>query len=103
MELVEITLHLNSYILTNEMKEKLIFTTFLTLTLLSCHRTDEKFCSCMDKSEEVNALTEKIWQRKATKEDSVLLKNLIAAKNEVCEMYALKDGEELLKLREDCK
>jgi hypothetical protein len=57
----------------------------------------------MDKSEEVNALTEKIWQQKATKADSVQLKKLIVSKNEVCESYALKDGEELLKLREDCK
>jgi hypothetical protein len=57
----------------------------------------------MDKSKEVNALTEKIWQQQATKEDSVKLKNLIASKNKLCEMYALKNGEELLKLREDCK
>jgi hypothetical protein len=57
----------------------------------------------MDKSEEVNALTEKIWQRKATNADSVKLKKLISSKNELCEMYALIDGEELLKLREDCK
>jgi hypothetical protein len=57
----------------------------------------------MDKSEEVNTLTEKIWQRQASKEDSMQLKKLIASKNEICESYALKNGEELLKLREDCK
>ena len=87
----------------NTMNQKSVVFTLLTLVFLSCHRTDEKFCSCMDKSEEVNTLTEKIWQRKATKEDSVQLKKLIVSKNEVCESYALKDGEELMKLREDCK
>ena len=85
------------------MLEKLMSLAFVTLFLLSCHRTDEKFCSCMDKSKEVNALTEKIWQQQATKSDSVKLKKLISSKNDLCELYALKNGEELLKLREDCK
>ena len=85
------------------MLEKPVLLAFVTLFLFSCHRTDEKFCSCMDKSKEVNALTEKIWQQQATKEDSVKLKKLIASKNKMCEMYTLKNGEELLKLREDCK
>ena len=85
------------------MHKQTIFLTLTTLLLLSCHRKDEKFCSCMDKSEEVNALTEKIWQHDATKDDSLQLKKLIASKKELCEMYALIDGEELLKLREDCK
>lgn len=85
------------------MIKKSVILPFLTLILLSCHRTDEKFCSCMNKSKEVNALTEKIWQQKATKEDSVKLKSMIISKNKLCEMYALKNGEELLKLREDCK
>jgi hypothetical protein len=57
----------------------------------------------MDKSQEVNTLTDKIWRQNATKADSMQLKKLISSKNELCEMYALKDGEELLKLREDCK
>jgi hypothetical protein len=85
------------------MNQKPLVLSLLTLVSLSCHRTDEKFCSCMDKSEEVNTLTEKIWQRQASKEDSIQLKKLIASKNEICESYALKNGEELLKLREDCK
>ena len=85
------------------MIKKSVILTFLTLILLSCHRTDEKFCSCMNKSKEVNALTEKIWQQKATKEDSVKLKSMITSKNKLCEMYASKNGEELMKLREDCK
>ena len=85
------------------MNQKPIVLILLTLVFLSCHRTDEKFCSCMDKSQEVNTLTDKIWRQNATKADSVQLKKLISSKNELCEMYALKDGEELLKLREDCK
>lgn len=87
----------------NTMNQKSVVLFLLTFVFLSCHRTDEKFCSCMDKSEEVNALTEKIWQRKATNADSVKFKKLISSKKELCEMYALIDGEELLKLREDCK
>ncbi len=85
------------------MNQKPIVPILLTLVFLSCHRTDEKFCSCMDKSQEVNTLTDKIWRQNATKADSMQLKKLISSKNELCEMYALKDGEELLKLREDCK
>ncbi len=85
------------------MNQKPIVLILLTLVFLSCHRTDEKFCSCMDKSQEVNTLTDKIWRQNATKADSMQLKKLISSKNELCEMYALKDGEELLKLREDCK
>lgn len=85
------------------MNQKPIVLILLTLVFLSCHRTDKKFCSCMDKSQEVNTLTEKIWRQNATKADSMQLKKLISSKNELCEMYALKDGEELLKLREDCK
>jgi hypothetical protein len=87
----------------NTMIQKSVAFSLLTLVFLSCHRTDEKFCSCMDKSEEVNALTEKIWQHDATKDDSLQLKKLIASKKELCESYVLKNGEELMKLREDCK
>jgi len=85
------------------MYKQTIFLTFTTLLLVSCHRADEKFCSCMDKSEEVNSLTEKIWQLKGTKQDSLHLKKLITSKNKMCEAYSDKNGEELLKLKKDCK
>ena len=85
------------------MHKQTIFLTLTTLLLVSCHRTDEKFCSCMDKSEEVNTLTEKIWQLKGTKQDSLHLKKLITSKNKMCEAYSDKNGEELLKLKKDCK
>jgi hypothetical protein len=57
----------------------------------------------MDKSEEVNTLTEKIWQLKGTKQDSIQLKKLITSKNKMCKAYSDKNGEELLKLKKDCK
>lgn len=85
------------------MNQKSTFLTLLTLILVSCHRTDENFCACMKKSEEVNSLTEKIWQLKATKNDSTLLRKLITSKNKMCEAYSDKNGEELLKLKQDCK
>lgn len=85
------------------MNQKSFFLPLLTLLLVSCHRTDENFCSCMDKSEEVNTLTEKIWQLKGTKKDSTHLKKLITSKNKMCEAYSDKNGEELLKLKQDCK
>ena len=85
------------------MYKQTIFLTLTTLLLVSCHRTDEKFCSCMDKSEEVNTLTEKIWQLKGTKQDSIQLKKLITSKNKMCKAYSDKNGEELLKLKKDCK
>jgi hypothetical protein len=86
-----------------EMNQKSIFLSLLTLVLVSCHRTDEKFCSCMKKSEEVNSLTEKVWQLKATKKDTTTLKRLITSKNKMCEAYSDINGEELLKLKQDCK
>jgi hypothetical protein len=57
----------------------------------------------MDKSEEVNALTEKIWQLKGEKKDSLQLKKLIHSKNKICDAYTALNGEELLKLKQDCK
>lgn len=57
----------------------------------------------MDKSKEVNELSEKIWQKEGTAQDSVRLKKLISSKNQICEEYASKNGEELLQLRADCK
>ena len=85
------------------MIQKSVFLTFIMLILLSCHRTDEKFCSCMKKSKEVNALSEKIWGKDATKQDSVQLKKLISSKSKLCEAYEYLNGEELLKLKADCK
>ena len=85
------------------MIQKSVFLTFIVLILLSCHRTDEKFCSCMKKSKEVNALSEKIWGKDATKQDSVQLKKLISSKSKLCEAYEYLNGEELLKLKADCK
>jgi hypothetical protein len=85
------------------MHKQTIFLTLTTLLLLSCHRKDENFCSCMKKSEEVNTLTEKIWQLKGEGKDSLQLKKLIASKNKVCEAYTALNGEELLKLKQDCK
>jgi hypothetical protein len=56
----------------------------------------------MKKSEEVNTLTEKIWQLNGEKKDSLQLKKLITAKNKMCEAYSDMNGEELLKLKKDC-
>lgn len=83
--------------------QKPVFLSLLTLILLSCHRTDEKFCSCMKKSKEVNALSEKIWGKDASKEDSVQMKKLISSKRKMCEAYEFLNGEELLKLKADCE
>jgi len=85
------------------MIQKSVFLSLLTLILLSCHRTDEKFCSCMKKSKEVNTMSEKIWGEEATKQDSVQLKKLISSKSKLCEAYEYLSGEELLKLKADCK
>jgi hypothetical protein len=57
----------------------------------------------MKKSKEVNALSEKIWGKDATKQDSVQLKKLISSKSKLCEAYEYINGEELLKLKADCK
>ncbi len=83
--------------------QKPLFLSLLTLILLSCHRTDEKFCSCVKKSKEVNALSEKIWELEASKKDSVQFKKLISSKSKICEAYEYLNGEELLKLKKDCK
>ncbi len=56
----------------------------------------------MDKSKEVNELSEKIWQNEGSTKDSLRLKKLIASKNQICEEYASKNGEELMLLRADC-
>ena len=85
------------------MIQKPLFLSLLTLILLSCHRTDEKFCSCMKKSKEVNALSEKIWELEASKKDSVQFKKLISSKSKICEAYEYINGEELLKLKADCQ
>jgi hypothetical protein len=85
------------------MMQKPLFLSLLTLILLSCHRTDEKFCSCVKKSKEVNALSEKIWELEASKKDSVQFKKLISSKSKICEAYEYLSGEELLKLKKDCK
>ena len=76
---------------------------FLTLVLSACHNKDQKFCSCMDKSQEVNQLSEKIWQNEGNAQDSLRLKKLIASKNQLCEEYASKNGEELMALKADCQ
>ena len=85
------------------MHKQTIFLTLTTLLLLSCHRKDENFCLCMKKSEEVNTLTEKIWQLKGERKDSLQLKKLITSKNKVCDAYTALNSEEVLKLKQDCK
>jgi len=85
------------------MIQKPLFLSLLTLILLSCHRTDEKFCSCMKKSKEVNTLSDKIWNLEASTKDSVQFKKLISSKSKICEAYEYLNGEELLKLKNDCK
>ncbi len=57
----------------------------------------------MKKSKEVNALSEKIWELEASKKDSVQFKKLISSKSKICEAYEYLNGEELLKLKKDCK
>jgi hypothetical protein len=57
----------------------------------------------MKKSKEVNALSEKIWGKDASKEDSVQMKKLISSKRKMCEAYEFLNGEELLKLKADCE
>lgn len=85
------------------MKIHLLSLVTLSILLSSCHNKDEKFCSCMDKSKEVNELSEKIWQNEGDAKDSLRLKKLIASKNQICEEYTSKNGEELMLLRADCK
>ncbi|MFM6934609.1 MAG: hypothetical protein ACKOXP_04140 [Flavobacteriales bacterium] len=73
------------------------------LILSACHEKDEKFCSCMSKSKEVNALTEKIWSQKGTKADSLTLKKRLKEKRNLCEPYEYKNGEELMQLKAACE
>lgn len=84
---------------------KQIFCVIFPLTVLfsSCHQKDEKFCSCMEKSNEVNRLSEKIWSLSGSKNDSISLKKLIDLKKNLCEQYASKNGDELLELKQGCK
>ena len=85
------------------MKNSFYFIIVLTLTFASCHRKDEKFCSCLEKSKEVNALTDKIWRQTGSKADSLNLKKLLEKKSNVCAAYESTNGDELLVLTEDCK
>ena len=57
----------------------------------------------MKKSEEVNAMSEKIWKLEASKQDSVQMKKLISSKSKICEAYEYINGEDLLKLKADCQ
>jgi hypothetical protein len=86
-----------------QMQKSFFLLLSLTLILLSCNRKDEKFCTCLDKSKEVNQLTEKIWGQDGTQSDSLKLKKLLLKKRELCEDYETKNGEELFLLTEDCK
>jgi len=57
----------------------------------------------MKKSKEVNTLSDKIWNLEASTKDSVQFKKLISSKSKICEAYEYLNGEELLKLKNDCK
>lgn len=84
------------------MKHLFFGITSLIFLLISCQSTDEKFCSCMNKSQEVNRLSQKIWDQHGTKNDSLMFKKMIRAKEKLCAEYAHKNGDELLQLKNDC-
>ena len=76
----------------------------LSLILFSCSQKDEKFCACIDESESLNTLNQKILRGESINSESIKkVKDQIKRKKDACKDYEYMTGPEMLELKKSCE
>lgn len=73
------------------------------VVLSSCGGKDEKFCQCLEVSENLNTLSNDALTQEVTPKSAKKMKAMKAKKKELCADYEVMAGPEMLKLKAACK
>jgi hypothetical protein len=83
---------------------KKVVVLYVLLIFYSCSQKDEKFCACIDESESLNTLNQKILRGESINSESIKeVKDQINRKKDACKEYGNMTGPEMLKLKKTCK
>jgi len=75
---------------------------FSLVLLSSCGGRDEKFCKCLEVSENLNTLSNDALTQEVTPKSAKQMKQMKAKKKELCADYEVMGGPEMLKLKAAC-
>lgn len=73
------------------------------LIFASCSNKDEQFCECLEIADKLNIANQKALSENRTQADLDEIKSLQKTQTETCQKYFEMSGEEMLKMKEDCK
>lgn len=85
------------------MLQSLFILGFSLVVLSSCGGKDEKFCQCLEVSENLNTLSNDALTQEVTPKSAKKMKAMKAKKMELCADYEVMGGPEMLKLKAACK
>jgi hypothetical protein len=75
----------------------------ISIILISCERTDKKFCACIKTSEAFNNLNQSILDGNTSMDSIKKAKALLKEKKQLCSDYQQMTGKEMLKKKYACK
>ncbi len=75
----------------------------ISILLLSCERTDKKFCACMKTSEKFNNINKSILEGNNSTDTIKKANALLKEKKQLCSDYLKMTGTEMLKKKNACK
>jgi hypothetical protein len=76
----------------------------LSLFLFSCSQNDDNFCACIQVSESLNTLNQKILRGESINSESIKeVKDQINRKKDACKDYEYMIGPEMLELKKSCE
>lgn len=82
---------------------KSLFILVVSLVVLSsCGGKDEKFCKCLEVSENLNTLSNDALTQEVTPKSAEKMKAMKTKKKELCADYEVMGGPEMLKLKAAC-
>ena len=83
---------------------KKVVVLYVLLIFYSCSQKDEKFCACIDESESLNTLNQKILRGDSINTESIKeVKEQINRKKDACKDYEYMTGPEMLELKKSCE
>lgn len=86
----------------DRMKNTLIIGLGITALVVSCSKRDEQFCKCMEAGDKLNAFSNELLERGATKEDEAKIQKLRADKDSACVSFYSMGGEEMREKKKEC-
>ena len=80
-----------------------LYSIFLISSLLFSCSNDQSLCRCIEVGDEVNKLSASFFNRDYSVLGKDSLDALISRRDSLCEGFKMMSGEEMLKLKENCK